>query len=96
MSVEIAVAMVALLKGVDIDTVIEFLINNAIDNVVVARLPDEIRECTSFKMCMIRKGYDDIKRVLIGERTDVNSIDCLSETLGKCVITSEYSVVDSL
>lgn len=79
------VAMAALMRGVDRGLVIDYILNNWVDTKIEERLPSQIRDCEHYRLCMERADYEDKLRIMRGEKTWPNSLDCLAESMVLCL-----------
>ena len=66
------------------DNLVLFVVNTRIDDNIIKHLPDEIKNCEFFRLCVSIETLKDMLRVVNNEPTDIDSIDCLESTLGIC------------
>ena len=86
MNQDIAIALYAMFKGIDYDKIMDFIINNMIDNYIVSRLPDYIRNCVGFIKCMNDRTMEDYLNLFNNAWTSMNALDCMAETFYTCFI----------
>ena len=86
MKLEELIAMIALMGKISVRNAVLFIINSYIDGVIEESIPDEIKSCVFYEVCMIEASYNDIKKVLSDEETDINSVDCLINNIDKCML----------